>query len=1009
MPQTGKRIVFTGGSGKAGRHVLPELLKRGHKILNVDLVPLPNPDGNGLNPDICTLKTDLTDSGQVFNALTSHFNFDGLNDGRPPGPPDVVIHFAAHARILLVPDNECYKANVVSTYNVIEAASKLGVKKIIIASSETVYGVCFAEGDIEYDHFPLSEDDDVNPMDSYAISKLCGERVARGFARRFGNDIYALRIGNVVEPHEYERDFPRHVGQPETRKRNAWSYIDARDLGQICDLCIQKDGLGFQVFNATNDTITTLEPTLQFLEKAAPATAIAREMGEYEAPLSNRKAGAIGRKRTKQISNANTKYSSCNMPRDYPLHDTVIIIPEEDDIDDVELSGVEQGLRSLQNTRSNGGHIPLIDLTQDEQAEEIVHDYELQIIRELERAGSGRRRRLPALRNPPIPAHLQFDSLRHLGMLIKRGSLVEVPQRGPEEYKWQFIHVSEIYIDTPSRNVTLRGIRLTRNRHMRGLLPRFKNEVCALYDVNKEDGRQEHIQAAVQVPVAEVIRIRALFRTNDAFPSHRFDRRQWETVEEIEDKAGLVQRWKHYRYWPTAEAMATKKSYSGAVVRLRSSDIEDKFFRVADDQLRNEFRGGIVRGGSYKGGQVVVPTINLDATKGGSSISTLEYSQRYTANDMFSGAGGASCGIRQAGLQVRIACDMDYAAAKSYKKNFPETTLKMMNIFSFIEEPGTAMVRADVTHISPPCQVFSPAHTIAGKNDDANAAALFATGEVLKKCCPRISTGEQTFGLLFDRNQEFFNALVGQHTALGFSFSWDILQFKEYGVPSFRRRLVWVASCPGEALPPFPAPTHAEPVTLRDVFAKINHRRWKHDPLHNVKDMVSKAAKCGRFPKKPYSDRCQVGTVTTSGSEWAHPSGKRNFTLRELACIQGFPMKHKFSGTVTQINRQIGNAFPPVVVKTLYSHIRNWLLYQDRIMTAAVRVEDVILVDPEDVSIVDLTDVVEDHPTLSRESSRTLSAESLPSLMEMEIDNDAEGGDGRTLRHVRCARCAPRL
>jgi nucleoside-diphosphate-sugar epimerase len=126
-------------------------------------------------------------------------------------------------------------------------------------------------------------------MDTYAISKLCGERVARGFARRFGVDIYALRIGNVVEPHEYERDFPKYVKSPEVRKRNAWSYIDARDLGQICDLCVKKDGLGFQVFNATNDTITTAVPTKQILEKFAPNTPITREMGEWEAPLSNKK------------------------------------------------------------------------------------------------------------------------------------------------------------------------------------------------------------------------------------------------------------------------------------------------------------------------------------------------------------------------------------------------------------------------------------------------------------------------------------------------------------------------------------------------------------------------------------------------------------------------------------------------------------------------------------------------------------------------------------------------
>jgi nucleoside-diphosphate-sugar epimerase len=291
-----KRIIFTGGSGKAGRHCIPYLVAQGHQVLNLDLNPLPNPSGDGLNPDVMTLKCDLTDSGQVFNAFTSHFNMSEYAIERdrprqaPTTPADAVIHFAAYARNLLVPDNVTFQANVVSTYNVIEAACKLGIRKIVIASSETTYGVCFAQGDADYHSFPLDEETyDVDPMDSYALSKLCGERTARTFARRFGADIYALRIGNVIAPAQYASDFHRIVTQPETRKRNAWSYIDARDLGQICGLCVQKDGLGFQVFNATNDTITTTEPTEAFLRKACPTTPITRAMGEWEAPLSNRK------------------------------------------------------------------------------------------------------------------------------------------------------------------------------------------------------------------------------------------------------------------------------------------------------------------------------------------------------------------------------------------------------------------------------------------------------------------------------------------------------------------------------------------------------------------------------------------------------------------------------------------------------------------------------------------------------------------------------------------------
>ena len=156
---TGKRVVFTGGTGKAGRHVLPHLLSRGYDLLNVDLKRLDH-------PCIHTLIADLTNSGQAFNALTTHFGFDCFESGRPPAAPDAVVHFAAIPRVLIEPDNETFRQNTISTYNVIEAAAKFGVRKIVIASSETAYGVCFAEGDKQFHSFPLEEDYDVDPMDS---------------------------------------------------------------------------------------------------------------------------------------------------------------------------------------------------------------------------------------------------------------------------------------------------------------------------------------------------------------------------------------------------------------------------------------------------------------------------------------------------------------------------------------------------------------------------------------------------------------------------------------------------------------------------------------------------------------------------------------------------------------------------------------------------------------------------------------------------------------------------
>src|SRR5277367_1203256 len=267
-----KRIVFTGGTGKAGRHAVPHLFAKGYKILNIDLKPLELP---GVN----TLIADLTDSGQAFNALATHFGFDGYNEGKPPSAPDAVVHFAAIPRVMIEPDNATFAANVVSTYNVIEAAMKLGVRKVVIASSETTYGVCFAEGEKDFHSFPLEEDYDIDPMDSYGLSKVCNEKTARAFAMRYKADIYALRIGNVIEPHEYGM-FPKFLADPMSRKRNAWSYIDARDLGEIVRLCLEKDGLGFQVFNATNDTITLDTPTREALKTLAPNTPVTRKTGE---------------------------------------------------------------------------------------------------------------------------------------------------------------------------------------------------------------------------------------------------------------------------------------------------------------------------------------------------------------------------------------------------------------------------------------------------------------------------------------------------------------------------------------------------------------------------------------------------------------------------------------------------------------------------------------------------------------------------------------------------------
>ena len=232
----GQCIFFTGGTGKAGRDVVRYLLERGHRVLNVDRQPLHV-------PGVDNILADVTDSGQMFNALTGYAGFDELDGGAPP-VFDAVVHFAAVPRILLHPDNEMFRVNTLGTYYVVEAAVKLGIRKTIIASSETVYGICFGPGRVDPFRLPIDEDSETEPTDSYALSKLLNERTAKVFQKRSGFDIYALRLSEVIEPHEYDR-FPGFFAAPEVRRCNHFGHLDARDMGQIVDRCLGTDRLGF--------------------------------------------------------------------------------------------------------------------------------------------------------------------------------------------------------------------------------------------------------------------------------------------------------------------------------------------------------------------------------------------------------------------------------------------------------------------------------------------------------------------------------------------------------------------------------------------------------------------------------------------------------------------------------------------------------------------------------------------------------------------------------------------
>ena len=276
-----KRIIITGGSGKAGRHVVEYLVGQGHTVLNVDAT---------VNPALpCrTLVTDVSDGGQVVSALSSYLGRDDACASLEPQRADAVVHFAAVPRMFAVADPEVMRVNVLGTYNVLECAHALGIRKIILASSEAAYGFAYSPRIVMPSYFPIDEDHPLAPTDAYGLSKLLNEETARAVHRRSGLDIYVIRIGDVIVPEDYAK-FRQWFEMPESRQRIFWSYIDARDLGQIVNLGIETDGLGFQVFNAANDHTSSNLPTEELIARYFPTVPVRQVVDPYETLLSNHK------------------------------------------------------------------------------------------------------------------------------------------------------------------------------------------------------------------------------------------------------------------------------------------------------------------------------------------------------------------------------------------------------------------------------------------------------------------------------------------------------------------------------------------------------------------------------------------------------------------------------------------------------------------------------------------------------------------------------------------------
>ena len=257
-------IVVTGAWGKAGRAVVADLLEHGYEVRATDLAGVAGENdqlGTGL------VVADLTDYGQALEVLAG---------------ADAVVHLGNIPAPGHATGPETLNRNTAANSNVFLAAARLGLRKVVWASSETTLGLPFDTppryAPVDEGHFPV-------PTSTYALSKVLGEQTAEHVSAWSGIPFVGLRLSNIHRPEDYHR-VPGYWSDLQSRRWNLWGYVDVRDVAAACRLGLERDTTGSQnVIIAAADTIMDT-PSAELMAAVFPDVPLTRPLQGYETLLA---------------------------------------------------------------------------------------------------------------------------------------------------------------------------------------------------------------------------------------------------------------------------------------------------------------------------------------------------------------------------------------------------------------------------------------------------------------------------------------------------------------------------------------------------------------------------------------------------------------------------------------------------------------------------------------------------------------------------------------------------
>lgn len=226
------RILVTGSRGKVGSAAAARLRHLGHQVVGTDLAP-PVYEGDAER----YVRSDLTDAGACHHLVRG---------------VDAVVHAAALPDPLHDPPHVVFSNNLMSTFNLLEAAVRAGVPRFVHVSSETAPGFFFPERPQLPRYVPVDEEHPLEPQDPYALAKVFGEQLCDAAVRRSDITCLSVRPSWVQWEGNYARNLGPLVRDAAAPSASLGSYIDAYDLADLLELACTEQVAGHEVVYAAN-------------------------------------------------------------------------------------------------------------------------------------------------------------------------------------------------------------------------------------------------------------------------------------------------------------------------------------------------------------------------------------------------------------------------------------------------------------------------------------------------------------------------------------------------------------------------------------------------------------------------------------------------------------------------------------------------------------------------------------------------------------------------------------